>query len=155
MDQNALSPAEAVQTDDPLFAPACDGREINIREAAQEYGLTQRALRFYESKGLLKPRRDGSVRYYGPIERQKLSLIVKAKALGFTLGEIRPMLGAPPSGETCALSMSRRQCYEQIKLLEQRKRAIEAALAELRRTYSSFYVRLLNEAAATDPRHAP
>ena len=50
--------------------------------------------------------------------------------------------GSGDSAGTGVLSISRRQCFEQIKHLEQRKREIEAALAELRRTYSSFYARL-------------
>ena len=157
MGDDAFSPADRYPADGPLAVELPrGGPDLNIAEAAREYGLTPRALRFYESKGLLAPRRDGATRYYGPVERQRLSLIVKAKSLGFTLGEIRQMLGAPlPSGETCSLSMSRRQCYDQIKLLEQRKQDIEAALAELRRTYSSFYVRILGEAATAGAPNAP
>jgi hypothetical protein len=49
------------------------------------------------------------------------------------------------------LSISRRQCFEQIRLLEQRKREIESALTELRRTYSSFYARPVVEAGRSAP----
>jgi len=45
-----------------------------------------------------------------------------------------------------ALSISRSQCFDQIRLLEQREREIESALAELRRTYSSFYARVAGNA---------
>jgi DNA-binding transcriptional MerR regulator len=70
--------------------------------------------------------------------------VLQAKRLGFTLCEIHQMLAAPAdSAEAAALNISRPQCFEQIKLLEQRKREIEAALAELRRTYSSFYARMV------------
>ena len=68
-------------------------------------------------------------------------MVLKAKRLGFTLGEIRQMLDAE-LGEFGALRITRRQCFDQIKLLESRKREIEAALVELRRTYSSFYARI-------------
>jgi DNA-binding transcriptional MerR regulator len=124
------------------FAP--DRRELlTISEVEREFGLTQRALRFYEAKGLLSPQRAGSVRLYSRTERARLAQIVRAKRLGFTLCEIRQMLdeSSASAGEG-TLSMSRRQCFEQIKHLEQRKREIEAALAELRTIYSSFYVRL-------------
>jgi DNA-binding transcriptional MerR regulator len=85
------------------------------------------------------------MRLYGARERERLALILRAKRLGFTLCEIRQMLeaGHPDGAET--LGMSRRQCFDQIKHLEQRKREIEAALTELRRTYSSFYARLVSE----------
>ncbi len=112
-----------------------------ISQMAIEFGITPRALRFYENKGLLSPGRSGPVRLYGRQDRDRLALILKAKTLGFTLTEIRRMIAADGT-EPGALGMSRRQCVEQIRLLEARKREIEAALAELRRTYSSSYVRL-------------
>jgi DNA-binding transcriptional MerR regulator len=90
--------------------------------------------------------RQGTARLYGPIERERLALVLRAKGLGFTLGEIRQMLDAE-QGHALALNISRRQCFDQIKLLEQRKREIETALAELRRTYSSFYARVASGAA--------
>jgi DNA-binding transcriptional MerR regulator len=122
--------------------------ELTIGETAQAFGITRRTLRFYEGKGLLTPRREGSARFYDLTERERLASILKAKALGFTLCEIRQMLPSSPQPEEAGvLSISRRQCFEQIKLLERRKREIEEALAELRRTYTSFYVRMVNEMA--------
>ena len=110
---------------------------------AREFGTTPRALRFYEDKGLLSPHRQGAARLYGGAERERLVLVIKAKRLGFTLAEIRQMLAEPAEPtQSRALSISRRQCFDQIRHLEQRKREIETALAELRRTYSSFYARI-------------
>ena len=111
-----------------------------IREVAKTYRVTERALRFYETKGLLQPQREGCCRRYGAEELNRLAMLLKAKSLGFTLAEIRQMFASPSAGG--ALDISRRQCVEQIKLLEGRKRGIEAALAELRRTYSAMYVGL-------------
>jgi DNA-binding transcriptional MerR regulator len=130
-----------------LGSPSADGppsggwSELTIGEMAQRFGLTARALRFYEAKGLLVPRRAGRARLYGPAECERLALVLKAKRLGFTLAEIRQMLAAPEPAGSGDLNLGRRQCFEQIKWLEERKREIEAALAELRRTYSSFYAR--------------
>jgi len=56
------------------------------------------------------------------------------------------MIAASPGADADALDISRSQCLDQIKLLEDRRREIEAALVELRRTYSSFYVRLIETA---------
>jgi DNA-binding transcriptional MerR regulator len=124
------------------------GEILTIGAMAREFGTTPRALRFYEAKGLLSPQRQGAARLYGPAERERLTLVLKAKRLGFTLGEIRQMLADPAEpAQARALCISRRQCFDQIRLLEQRKREIEAALAELRRTYSSFYARIAPGAA--------
>lgn len=143
-DERLFSPGEAYRADDgPLHADASERGLQSINEIAREFGVTLRALRFYETKGLLKPQRDGAARRYGPAERRRLALLLKAKSLGFTLAEIRKMIGATaPGADAGVLDISRRQCFEQIKLLEERKREIEAALAELRRTYSAFYIRL-------------
>lgn len=117
--------------------PTADRRDaLTIAERAREFGITSGALRFYEAKGSLSPERRGLERRYGPTERQRLALLLHAKALDFTLAEIRQMLGAPDVVST--LDISRRQCFEQIRHLEQRKREIEAALAQLRRIYSSL-----------------
>lgn len=123
--------------------PDTAGQDIRtIAEVAREFGLTLRALRFYEQKRLLAPRREGAARLYDRQQRDRLALLIKARRLGFTLSEIQQMLDTPAGG--AGLAMSRRQCFEQIKLLEQRKREIEGALAELRQAYSSFYVRFAN-----------
>jgi DNA-binding transcriptional MerR regulator len=119
---------------------------------ARQFGLTLRALRFYENKGLLAPQRRGAARLYGPAEAERLTLVLKAKRLGFTLGEIREMLTAPTDpAESGALSLTRRQCFDQIRWLEQRKREIETALVELRRTYSSFYARMVGNTRSPAP----
>jgi DNA-binding transcriptional MerR regulator len=126
------------------YPNSSDEKFLTIAEMARAFSLTPRALRFYEGKGLLSPQRQGATRRYGRADRNRLSLVLQAKRLGFTLCEIRQMLAAPShSAEAAALNISRRQCFEQIKLLEQRKRDIEAALTELRRTYSAFYARMV------------
>jgi DNA-binding transcriptional MerR regulator len=126
---------------DGYAAAAADS--LGIAELAREFGITPRALRLYERKGLLSPRRGGTARRYGRAERERLMLVLRAKRLGFTLAEIRQMIDPPRnSADPGALNITRRQCFEQIKLLEERRREIEAAIAELRRIYSSFYVRL-------------
>jgi DNA-binding transcriptional MerR regulator len=124
----------------------------SIGEMAEAFGLTQRALRFYENKGLLAPRREGAARLYSAADCERLAQVLKAKQLGFTLIEIRQMLAAGKPATAGALNISRRQCFDQIQHLEQRKREIDAALAELRRVYSSFYARMVG--AADEPQSA-
>lgn len=65
-----------------------------ISQLAQELGTTPRAIRFYEEKGLLSPRRSsGAYRLYGKRERTRLSLILKGKRFGLRLEEISDILG--------------------------------------------------------------
>src|SRR5215510_3719054 len=113
---------------------------LTIGELARESGLTLRALRFYQSKGLLTPQRNAGARVYSHRDRDRLALILQGKRLGFTLTEIREMLTARARGCTNALPIGRQKCVEQINLLERQRRDIEAALAELRQIYTEMFV---------------
>jgi DNA-binding transcriptional MerR regulator len=115
---------------------------LTIRELAEQAGVTLRALRFYQSKGLLSPGREGHTRVYRPSDRERLALILQGKRLGFTLSEIRDMLAAHARGGK-TLPISRQKCVEQITLLERQRRELEVALAELRQIYTGMYKTLL------------
>src|SRR6185295_2892698 len=116
-----------------------DQPAFTIGELAREFGVTLRALRFYENKGLISPQRDGLSRLYSPGDRTRLALILKGKKLGFTLGEIRQMIAAEENEvDHNALSLSREKCLEQIELLQRQKAEIEEGLSELQRIYRSL-----------------
>jgi DNA-binding transcriptional MerR regulator len=116
--------------------------EYTIGDLAREFDVTLRTLRFYESKGLIKPRRQGMTRIYSQEDRERLALILQGKRLGFTLREIRELVATQGAhAKPSALPLSREQCLAQIKLLEKQKRDIETALAELRRNYTALYTR--------------
>jgi DNA-binding transcriptional MerR regulator len=117
-----------------------DDTRTTIREVSREFGVTLRALRFYEAKRLIAPERRGATRLYRTSDCQRLTLILAGQRLGFTLAEIRDLLGKP-GGKT--LHLTREKCIAQINALEQQKRNIEIAIAELRQIYSSFYKKLL------------
>src|SRR5882762_12005113 len=112
---------------------------FTIGELSREFGVTLRALRFYENKGLISPHRDGLSRLYSPGDRTRLALILKGKKLGFTLGEIRQMIAAEEGdADANTLALSREKCLEQIELLERQKADLEEGLNELFRIYSSL-----------------
>src|SRR5262249_56732290 len=113
--------------------------EYTIGDLAREFDVTLRTLRFYESKGLIKPRRQGMTRIYSQEDRERLALILQGKRLGFTLREIRELVASQGHAKSAALPLSRDQCLAQIKLLEKQKRDIETELAKLRRNYTALY----------------
>src|SRR5215218_5239153 len=118
---------------------ASDKTAYSIGELSREFGVTLRALRFYENKGLIAPQRDGLNRLYSQGDRNRLALILKGKKLGFTLGEIREMIAIEEgTADSQALTMSREKCLEQIELLKRQKVEIEEGLNELSRFYSSL-----------------
>ncbi|NCF63259.1 MAG: MerR family transcriptional regulator [Gammaproteobacteria bacterium] len=74
----------------------------SIRDLASEFDVTTRTIRFYEEKGLLRPRREGTRRVYSPSDRTKLRLILRGKRLGLSLdesAEIILMYGTPGNNQ--------------------------------------------------------
>jgi DNA-binding transcriptional MerR regulator len=67
-------------------------RLYTIGELAEELAVTTRAIRFYETKGLIAPARRGIARSYTRRDRARLRLILRGKNLGFTLEEIAQYL---------------------------------------------------------------
>lgn len=65
---------------------------MTIREMCDAYDVTPRTLRFYESKELLFPIRDGQKRLFTKRDRARLKLILRGKRFGFSLEEIRQLL---------------------------------------------------------------
>jgi DNA-binding transcriptional MerR regulator len=109
---------------------------MTIGEVAREFGITLRALRFYEAKRLITPQRQGGARIYRRSDCERVSLILTGRRLGFTLAEVKRLLDGPDGRN---LRLTREKCVEQINLLERQKRGIEMALSELRQIYTSFY----------------
>ena len=119
-------------------------RPRTIGEVARQFGVTLRTLRFYESKRLLTPRRQGATRLYMRRDCERIALILTGRRLGFTLAEIRDLIRTVDGN---GLGLTRDQCMAQINLLERRKRGIELAIAELRKICTSFYRKLLEDDA--------
>jgi DNA-binding transcriptional MerR regulator len=77
--------------------PAREDTLLQIGEVADRTGVTQRTLRFYEERGLLKPptRMDGGFRLYSEDDVQRVEQIKRLQSLlGLTLAEIKDMVEA-------------------------------------------------------------
>jgi len=117
--------------------------EFTINELAKEFALTHRALRFYESRGLLRPRREGRRRLFSQADRDRLALVIKGKKLGFTLTEISQMIDAEAGRATeHGLKLTAEKCVEQIAHFERQIVEAQDALKELRRIHGMFSAKL-------------
>ena len=106
---------------------------LTIGDLAREFDVTLRTLRFYEDRGLIKPRRSGLTRLYSDASRERLRQIIRGTTLGFTLTELRAMLGADGSPKAVnELKLSKTQITEQLTHLERQKIEVEKAIAELK-----------------------
>jgi DNA-binding transcriptional MerR regulator len=106
--------------------------ETTIREMAREFDVSLRTLRFYEDRGLLTPRRQGSSRFYDGEDRRRLEAILEGKKLGFTLVEIRDFIGAGQGDSNFENALGVQQIVDQIRHLERQRDDIEATIGRLR-----------------------
>lgn len=123
-----------VNRDAAMLNPDAPDRQFTIGELAEAFGLTTRAIRFYESKGLIAPPRKGVARCYSRRERARLHLIQRGKNLGFSLEEIRDWLAlydADPNHLTQARVMARRADQALDDLIKKRA-DIDRAIKDLK-----------------------
>ncbi len=72
--------------------PSPPTQMFTVTQLCREFGVTPRALRFYESKGLLYPAREGMRRRFDHRDKARLALILRGKRFGFSLAEIGELL---------------------------------------------------------------
>ena len=120
---------------------------FGITELCRAFGITLRALRFYEDKGLLSPRRINGARVYTRRDRARLALILRAKAIGSPLSEIKRYLdlyGDQGEGREQQLTYVIERTDQEIVDLEKKRAQIDETLAELRVINASCRVHLEN-----------
>ncbi len=108
---------------------------FSISDLSEEFAITHRAIRFYESKGLLSPRRLNGARIYSRRDRARLHIIVRAKSLGYSLDETKEYLdlyGQQGEGRIKQLELSVAKSEELIAELEAKKRQIDEKIEELK-----------------------
>ena len=104
-----------------------------VNQLAEELGITPRALRFYEVKGLLAPNRVGNNRVYTKRDRARLKLILRGKRLGFSLAEIREYLDLyTVDGGVEQLKVLLKRIDARLRDLAQQREDLEATVAELK-----------------------
>ena len=120
----------------PSFDADADANSLEmltIGEVSRLYGVTLRALRFYEQRDLLKPIRRGGARFYDGAQKVRLQMILKGKHLGFTLTEIIDLLEAQQKRGSKAedFAMDEKLVLSQLHHLEERRADLDHAITEL------------------------
>ena len=114
----------AARLPSPAAAPT-----FSIGELARDFGLTTRAIRFYEDCGLLRPERAGKNRVYTAGDRARLTLTLRGKRLGLKLVEIKDLVDMYDTRRDTDAQLRRF-----VDVLARQREALEGRLAELRTT---------------------
>lgn len=106
---------------------------MTIREMCDAFGVTPRTLRFYESKELITPRREGQRRLYTRRDRARLTLTLRGKRFGFSLEEIRQLLDlySREGGQAEQLTSSCAMARAQLDDLVRRRHELDEVIADL------------------------
>jgi DNA-binding transcriptional MerR regulator len=129
---------------------------FTITDLATELGVTTRAIRFYETKGLLEPRRAGINRVYSVRDRARLLLILRGKRLGFSIAEIHEYLDLYDADPTHQQQLVRllAGARQRIDELESQRRDLELTLEELRDIEKQVLAAMRKAGLAPPPRAA-
>lgn len=107
---------------------------MTIREMCDEFDVTPRTLRFYESKELLFPVREGQKRLFTRRDRARLKLILKGKRFGFSLEEIRQLLNLYDAGDQQLSQLTQTYAIAEERLADmvRQREELDEAIDELR-----------------------
>jgi DNA-binding transcriptional MerR regulator len=115
--------------------PESENRDLfAIADLARDFGISTRAIRFYETKGLLTPERVGSTRVFRRRDRARLILILRGKRLGFSLRDISEYLSLYDADRTqrAQVSLLGDMVDKRVEMLEQQLADLQTTISELR-----------------------
>lgn len=121
---------------------------LNASEAARQLGVSSKALRLYEERGLLLPHRtEAGWRAYGPEVMRRAAEVVALRELGFSLTQVQRVLAGDPEGLEPALAAHQSRLEGQLGQLAgivARIRAVRGDLAQGKPPSTADLARLRN-----------
>ena len=119
---------------------------LSIGQVSKQTGLSVEAIRYYEKETLLSPadRSSSGYRIYQPEIIKRVLFIKRAKAVGFSLKEIRELLSLKSSETTCCGDI-RNVALEKIEQIENKIGELET----MRSVLTNLATRCENESAAS------
>ena len=113
--------------------PVPENRDLfAIADLAREFGISTRAIRFYEAKGLRAPERVGATRIFRRRDRARLILILRGKRLGFSLRDISDYLSLYDANRSQQVHLLTAKVDERLASLEAQLQDLQTTISELK-----------------------
>ncbi len=134
---------EAAANSNDVSAEGAEGF-YRIGEMAKTFDVTLRTLRFYEDRGLLNPKRDGTTRLYTRRDRVRLKLILLGRKVGFSLRDVKQMIDLydPTGTNTKQLRLALEKSEKQLGRLQKQRAALDEAIGDLTEAMAAVRSRL-------------
>ena len=109
-------------------------KTTNISEICKKFNVTPRTLRFYESKELLFPIRNGQKRIFTRRDQARLKLILQGKRFGFSLEDIRQLLNLYDIGDqqTTQLAKTYELAAQRLEIMKSQRDELTLAIDDLK-----------------------
>jgi DNA-binding transcriptional MerR regulator len=135
--------------DAEISEASADEHFVRIGELAQEFAISLRTLRFYEDKGLLRPKRVGATRLFSRRDRARLKLIILGRKVGFTLREVKQILEMyrPDQGNQRQYVFFLEKAGKQMDRLKRQRDEVLDAMNDLQSLIHEVRGRLTDKAA--------
>ena len=106
---------------------------LKIGELAQRTGISRDALRFYEKHGLITPtaRTDSGYRLYSKSDVLRISFILSAKEVGFTLNEVHQLL-------ELEVTKDKKSCQDVKEFVDNKMQVVNQRLIEMKKIKQSL-----------------
>ena len=118
---------------------------LSIENVARMFNVSWLVLRYYEFRGLIRRRhRIGQIPVYGWADCDRLAFIIKCRRIGLSLKEVAPIVAAVDHEDDMVIhKRGQESCMRLVARLEQRRKILDEALAELAHTYSLLSIKIL------------
>ena len=125
---------------------------MRIGEMSKTFDVTLRTLRFYEDKGLLNPKREGTTRLYTRRDRTRLKLILLGRKVGFSLRDVKQIMDLydPNGANIKQLKLTLEKSEKQLARLHKQRAVLDEAIGDL----SSAMTTVRSLLARRQPKHA-
>ena len=146
MEHNLTAQSMLEEIASNVLNPQAENKEVyRIGDLAREFNVSLRTLRFYEDRGLIHPNRAGSTRLYSNDDRTRLTVILLAKNVGFSLVDIQELLKIyDGNGNPDDLQEIQKKFKAQLDSLKVQKFEIETCISDLEQALNTINGKSVN-----------